>query len=52
MLPRLASGDANKIFLPYEASGIISALSAMVEGIKTDGGSGEKRPEVAIPQEH
>ena len=36
MLPRLAEGSANKVFLPYEASGIISALSAMVEGIKTD----------------
>ncbi|MCD6248700.1 MAG: SPFH/Band 7/PHB domain protein [candidate division Zixibacteria bacterium] len=36
MLPELAKGDANKIFLPYEASGIISALAAMVEGIKTD----------------
>ena len=34
MLPNLAEGTANKIFLPYEASGIISALSAMVEGIK------------------
>jgi regulator of protease activity HflC (stomatin/prohibitin superfamily) len=33
MLPRLAEGSANKVFLPYEASGIISALSAMVEGI-------------------
>jgi regulator of protease activity HflC (stomatin/prohibitin superfamily) len=36
MLPRLADGSANKVFLPYEASGIISALSAMVEGIKTE----------------
>jgi regulator of protease activity HflC (stomatin/prohibitin superfamily) len=36
MLPELAKGDANKVFLPYEASGIISALAAMVEGIKTD----------------
>lgn len=36
MLPKLAEGSANKLFLPYEASGIISALSAMVEGIKTD----------------
>jgi len=34
MLPRLAEGDANKLFLPYEASGIISALSTMVEAIK------------------
>jgi len=34
MLPSLAQGSANKLFLPYEASGIISALSAMVEGIK------------------
>ena len=36
MLPELARGDANKIFMPYEASGIISGLAAMVEGIKTD----------------
>ena len=43
MLPKLAEGSANKIFLPYEASGIISALSAMVEGIKdTQGGSGNR----------
>jgi len=34
MLPKLAEGDANKLFLPYEASGIISSLAAMVEGIK------------------
>jgi regulator of protease activity HflC (stomatin/prohibitin superfamily) len=36
MLPKLAEGSANKIFMPYEASGIIAALSAMVEGIKTN----------------
>jgi len=36
MLPKLAEGDANKLFLPYEASGIISSLAAMVEGIKGD----------------
>jgi regulator of protease activity HflC (stomatin/prohibitin superfamily) len=36
MLPKFSSGTANKIFIPYEASGIISALSAMVEGIKGD----------------
>ncbi len=36
MLPRLADKPANKIFLPFEATGIISALSAMVEGIKSD----------------
>lgn len=36
MMPKLADNPANKIFLPYEASGIISALSAMVEGIRTD----------------
>jgi len=34
MLPKLAEGDANKIFMPYEASGIISSLAAMVEGVK------------------
>lgn len=36
MLPKLAEGSANKIFLPYEASGIISSLSAFVEGIKNN----------------
>lgn len=36
MLPELAKGDANKIFMPIEASGIISSLAAMVEGIKSD----------------
>lgn len=37
MLPKLAEGHANKLFLPYEASGIISSLAAMVEGIKGTG---------------
>ncbi len=37
MLPKLAEGKANKLFLPYEASGIISSLAAMVEGIKGKG---------------
>lgn len=46
MLPRLAQGDSNKIFLPYEATGIISALSAMVEGIKSgDSGKRAKKEE-------
>ncbi|SYZ74668.1 conserved hypothetical protein [Candidatus Zixiibacteriota bacterium] len=36
MLPKFAEGTANKVFIPYEASGIISALSAMVEGIRSD----------------
>jgi regulator of protease activity HflC (stomatin/prohibitin superfamily) len=47
MLPSLAQGDANKIFLPYEASGIISALSAMVEGVKDNGGSSAKQPSMS-----
>ncbi len=47
MLPHLAQGDANKLFLPYEASGIISALAAMVEGIKGNGG-GEAAPETTV----
>jgi len=45
MLPRLAEGQASKIFLPYEASGIVSALSAMVEGIRP--ADGPKKPEPA-----
>ncbi len=34
MLPKLADGTANKIFLPYEATGILASLSAFVESIK------------------
>ncbi len=40
MLPKLAEGKANKLFLPYEASGIISSLAAMVEGVRGKGGRG------------
>jgi regulator of protease activity HflC (stomatin/prohibitin superfamily) len=43
MLPKLAEGNANKIFLPYEASGIISSLAAMVEGMGLSGGA-QKAP--------
>jgi len=49
MLPRLADGEANKLFLPYEASGMISALAAMVEGIKSTNGSGGKKPTPSSP---
>ena len=49
MLPRLAEGDANKIFMPYEASGIISSLAAMVAGIKTDNGTTKKVTATAAP---
>ena len=50
MLPQLAQGDANKLFLPYEASGIISALSAMVEGIKTGGPKKDANSQTMEPQ--
>lgn len=49
MLPKLAEGDANKIFLPYEASGIISSLAAMVEGIKDKGGNSVKATTTEAP---
>ena len=42
MLPKLAEGEANKLFLPIEASGIISSLAAMVEGIKPGNGGSRK----------
>lgn len=45
MMPRLAEGDANKIFLPYEATGIISSLAAMIEGAK--GNDSKSKPEPA-----
>lgn len=35
MLPKLAEGEGSKIFMPYEASAIISSLAAMVEGTKS-----------------
>jgi regulator of protease activity HflC (stomatin/prohibitin superfamily) len=45
MLPRLAEGQGNKIFLPYEATGIIASLSAMVEGIRPGDGSTRTKEE-------
>ncbi len=44
MMPKLAEGDANKLFMPYEASGIISALATMVEGIKENGPKSKAEP--------
>lgn len=49
MLPKLAENKANKLFLPYEASGIISSLAAMVEGIKSSEGNGTKVPGPKMP---
>lgn len=34
MLPKLAEGEANKIFMPIEASGMIASIAAMVEGVR------------------
>jgi len=48
MLPKFAEGDANKIFMPYEASGIISSLAAMVEGIKPMDSGNKKISETAV----
>ncbi|RKX27915.1 MAG: SPFH/Band 7/PHB domain protein [Candidatus Zixiibacteriota bacterium] len=42
MLPKFAEGSANKIFLPFEASGIMSSLAAMVEMVKPEGGAAKK----------
>lgn len=50
MMPKLAEGEANKIFLPIEASGIIGSLAAMVEGIKSDKG-GDKKHQTAYSEE-
>ncbi|UCC45852.1 MAG: SPFH/Band 7/PHB domain protein [Candidatus Zixiibacteriota bacterium] len=50
MLPRLADKEANKIFLPYEASGIISALSAMVEGISKNGSPTKEVPVTPVTE--
>ncbi|MEA2031384.1 MAG: SPFH domain-containing protein [candidate division Zixibacteria bacterium] len=38
MLPKFAEGEANKIFLPFEATGIMSSLAAMVEAVNPTGG--------------
>ncbi|HDL00831.1 MAG TPA: SPFH/Band 7/PHB domain protein [candidate division Zixibacteria bacterium] len=48
MMPKLAEGEANKIFMPYEASGIISSLAAMVEGVKDKNSSSQKPIETTI----
>ena len=44
MLPKLAEGEGSKIFVPYEASGMISSLAAMVEGSKSDSGKAGSAP--------
>lgn len=49
MLPKLAEGKANKIFMPYEASGIISSLAAMVEGIRKDDAAPKETTERSSP---
>jgi len=51
MMPKLADGTANKIFLPYEATGIVSALAAMVEGIRENGGTHDKKKKDVTPAE-
>ncbi|MGH8015027.1 MAG: SPFH domain-containing protein, partial [Candidatus Zixiibacteriota bacterium] len=45
MLPKLAEGQGNKIFLPYEATSIIASLSAMVEGIRSNDGEARTKRE-------
>jgi len=49
MLPKLAEGQGNKIFLPYEASGIISSLATMVEAMRGGDDPGAK-PVMATDQ--
>jgi regulator of protease activity HflC (stomatin/prohibitin superfamily) len=51
MLPNLAKGDANKIFMPYEASGILSALAAMVEGIRNGDDKAKSVPSQPVASE-
>ncbi len=51
MLPRLAEGRASKIFLPFEASGILSSLSAMVEGIRPANAPGKPAPARSAKEE-
>jgi regulator of protease activity HflC (stomatin/prohibitin superfamily) len=42
MLPKLAENPANKIFLPIEATGIMSTLAMMIDGIKSNPTVGTK----------
>ena len=44
MLPKLAEGEATKLFMPYEASGLISSLAAMVKGVRGGGGKAAPGP--------
>ncbi len=48
MMPKLAEGEANKIFMPYEASGIISSLAVMVEGVKDKNSTPQKPIETTL----
>ncbi len=44
MLPKLAENEANKIFMPYEATGIIASLAAMVDGVRLNNAPKAKTP--------
>jgi regulator of protease activity HflC (stomatin/prohibitin superfamily) len=39
-LEKIADGQASKLFLPYEASGVLSALSGIADIFKKEGGPG------------
>ncbi len=41
-LAKMAEGKATKLFVPYEASGILSALTVVLEGLKDKTGAQEK----------
>jgi regulator of protease activity HflC (stomatin/prohibitin superfamily) len=44
-LAQIADGQASKIFLPIEASGMLASLGAAVEAIATGKGFGKKKPQ-------
>lgn len=44
-LKDISDGQASKIFLPYEISGVLGSISTMFEAAKTDLGGNEKKKE-------
>jgi regulator of protease activity HflC (stomatin/prohibitin superfamily) len=49
-LKSLAQGDSNKVFIPYEASGVLGALGGVRELFRRDAGKPRPAPPAPAPE--
>ena len=50
-LEKVANGDANKIFIPFEATNALSSLGAMAEAVKDNKKDASKKADKELPKE-